>query len=375
MEEERLSELRKRPPDELGVEAVAEAMQIHGRPSSAPSTRLEAVRVLRSACAGDSGAAARAHVLEEGRDLVAEVVAEVVRLCREGEEDGEDRWVGARCRLQLLHNLYADRGASLRRDGELLCPTVRAALGQADDAKTRDLACSVLLHLAAEDMPTQLDRTETLASLLRAAASGSSSSGFALLCLSVLVERRPELWARSWSDLSAAERAAAAEFLRDHHCHHEVAGRRRRRRLPSVLVAALSDRFKSLSSGVLVALADKSKNISDPAELLGLLELLCEVSSHSKEEGSGDASAVLRGDGSLLVDAVYLLRMMNDAGKEEEGGFLSPVSKASEVLAREDLEASPVYGMKRTLVRLVGNLCWEHRGNQDKVRRVLIEFY
>ena len=30
--------------------------------------------------------------------------------------------------------------------------------------------------------------------------------------------------------------------------------------------------------------------------------------------------------------------------------------------------ANPVFGFKRDLVRLIGNMCWRHRKNQDTVR-------
>merc|ERR1712039_388259 len=31
-------------------------------------------------------------------------------------------------------------------------------------------------------------------------------------------------------------------------------------------------------------------------------------------------------------------------------------------------EANPVFGFKRDLVRLIGNMCWRHKKNQDIVR-------
>ena len=43
-----------------------------------------------------------------------------------------------------------------------------------------------------------------------------------------------------------------------------------------------------------------------------------------------------------------------------------PVTKLSEV-SETAIEANPVFGFKRDLVRLIGNMCWRHKKNQDTV--------
>ena len=94
-----------------------------------------------------------------------------------------------------------------------------------------------------------------------------------------------------------------------------------------------------------------------------LLDLLCAWTS--SEDGCG-VRAALQSDASLLIDAVYLLRMAHALGAEVEA--LRPVRKLSE-LDGAAVEANPAFGFKRDLVRLIGNLCWRHRKNQDTVRR------
>ena len=57
--------------------------------------------------------------------------------------------------------------------------------------------------------------------------------------------------------------------------------------------------------------------------------------------------------------------MIHELGTEVEA--LKPVKKLSE-LDEAAVAANPVFGFKRDLVRLVGNMCWRHRKNQDTVR-------
>ena len=57
--------------------------------------------------------------------------------------------------------------------------------------------------------------------------------------------------------------------------------------------------------------------------------------------------------------------MIHELGSEVEA--LKPVKKLSEV-DEAALAANPVFGFKRDLVRLVGNMSWRHRKNQDTVR-------
>ena len=47
-----------------------------------------------------------------------------------------------------------------------------------------------------------------------------------------------------------------------------------------------------------------------------------------------------------------------------------PVRKLSEVDGAA-IEANPVFGFKRDLVRVIGNMCWRHRKNQDTVSNAI----
>ena len=63
---------------------------------------------------------------------------------------------------------------------------------------------------------------------------------------------------------------------------------------------------------------------------------------------------------------------MHELGSEVES--FRPVGKLSDVRATE-AEASPVFGFKRGLVRLIGNMCWRHKKNQDIVSLKSEDFF
>ncbi|KAG8327325.1 Ataxin-10 [Homalodisca vitripennis] len=64
---------------------------------------------------------------------------------------------------------------------------------------------------------------------------------------------------------------------------------------------------------------------------------------------------------AYLLPAV-LLKSIHMAGKEQNNCF-STVPKLSE--ADDKLQNHPAFGFKANLVRVLGNLCWKHKENQD----------
>lgn len=60
------------------------------------------------------------------------------------------------------------------------------------------------------------------------------------------------------------------------------------------------------------------------------------------------------------------------AGQAGDNDF-SPIHKLSELNISDkgvetQVEQHPAFGFKACLVRLLGNLCWRHRENQDQVK-------
>ncbi|KAK3919013.1 Ataxin-10 [Frankliniella fusca] len=106
----------------------------------------------------------------------------------------------------------------------------------------------------------------------------------------------------------------------------------------------------------------------EPREVSKLIEVVACASS--KEPYITE----LQSDKSLLIDCNFLLKSIHMAGQAGDNDF-SPIHKLSELNLSEKgveskIEQHPAFGFKACLVRLLGNLCWRHRENQDQVREL-----
>ncbi|KAK3744636.1 hypothetical protein RRG08_062286 [Elysia crispata] len=70
-------------------------------------------------------------------------------------------------------------------------------------------------------------------------------------------------------------------------------------------------------------------------------------------------------DADLLRCSVSLLRNITDKGKSGDNVF----KREEKASARDNVDPHhPVYGLKKDLIRLIANMAYKHRGNQDLVR-------
>jgi len=98
------------------------------------------------------------------------------------------------------------------------------------------------------------------------------------------------------------------------------------------------------------------KDLVCPIETSKLLMIVCKASSEEKWQ------YILQTDKSLLIETIFLLKMMHDT--EKSNGSLHQKSN----FENEIVEDSPVNGFKCNLVRLIGNLVYRNKTNQDEVR-------
>jgi len=91
-----------------------------------------------------------------------------------------------------------------------------------------------------------------------------------------------------------------------------------------------------------------------PIETSKLLLIVCKASSKEKWQ------TILQNDKSLLIDTIFLLKMIHDT--EKSNGDLHKTRDS------EMDEDSPINGFKCNLVRLIGNLVYRNKANQDEVR-------
>lgn len=129
-------------------------------------------------------------------------------------------------------------------------------------------------------------------------------------------------------------------------------------RIESDLLLLLSDDFKKKSDCILKTVTNYLDDI-EPIEVTLLLEVLASLSG--KSDGS-----LLRNDNSLLINCSYLLRSIHSLGKDGVNNF-SVIAKLPNAKDAIEHARHAAYGFKGNLIRLIGNLCWRCKKNQDRV--------
>ncbi|KAL4226576.1 Ataxin-10 [Mactra antiquata] len=114
-------------------------------------------------------------------------------------------------------------------------------------------------------------------------------------------------------------------------------------------------------SGYVPSMTSNEYNQSQIMCTVKELECLCVASSHYQLYGS------IQDNDQLVHVAVSLLQCIEDVGKEGNNVFtnVDKVSRAGEVNSDH-----PVYGLKRDLIRLLGNMAHKHQHNQNLVREL-----
>ena len=126
----------------------------------------------------------------------------------------------------------------------------------------------------------------------------SEQCDFALLVLKQIL--------KDWDDINCyLENLSAADRMTIFELTENI---QENENLNEKLLKSLVVEFKK-KSGSLFDLKNKDKIVVDPMESSKLLEMISKASSND------DLRKVLQTDMSLLVDAIYVLKMMHDAGK------------------------------------------------------------
>lgn len=275
---------------------------------------------------------------------------------------------------QFLHNACAGRsgpcGDLWRRLGHQLMQNFRMVTGQTEEevSKLANVLFAVAFQLLRNTDPKTSfspDSAEVielskaaLGALCSAGAEEGGLAAFPLLCLQELLKSGRFTELAVYNALDLQHRQALLDVLAEELDRQELSA-------PwlTTTEALLRKAFKARSDEVLTALEMKSG--LDPIELTRLTGLLGTFSSR----GSPSLRNQMQADRSFLINAVYLLRMVHEAGKAADGAgtMFKAVRSLDELNDNAKLEAEPVFGFKRDLIRLIGNLCYDHKVNQDQV--------
>eukprot|EP00096_Caligus_rogercresseyi_P011370 TRINITY_DN4452_c0_g1_i1.p1 TRINITY_DN4452_c0_g1~~TRINITY_DN4452_c0_g1_i1.p1 ORF type:complete len:392 (-),score=73.50 TRINITY_DN4452_c0_g1_i1:417-1592(-) len=240
----------------------------------------------------------------------------------------------SRVALQFLFNVYQ---GSMHIEGikayeDVLMGILRSSL---EDPKTQDYASSLLFL----GIKGGILFNEGIYPLLLTATIRHESH-FALLALQEGLKENFSLLFRALS--TPDNKSALIQIL----CSHEEA-----------LLASgvqVSSLFKEHARRIMNAANGSPWSKDEVFEVPLLLDALVEASSKGK---------TLQEDRDLLIDALHLLKMVHLASSSDP--TFTPIRKLSDV-SDED-KTNSAFGFKRDLIRLLGNLVYEHEGNQGLI--------
>jgi len=213
------------------------------------------------------------------------------------------------------------------------------------DAKSRNILSFCLFNLMkkSENLQSYLQFLPTWLKI----SEDSEESDFVLLCLKHFLEHEPT------ADLEQEHKEKAISLILELELAESLSER---------VVVSLVNEFTFVTDSILTT------NLGDlaclrPRLTTSLLSIIVATSTTKHKLKLQDMK-------SLLINTVYLLRMVHEAGKQGLEDF-RPIGKLSELSKLKEsevgLENNPTYGFKVDLIRLLVNLTWEHHENKTLV--------
>jgi hypothetical protein len=297
---------------------------------------LEALRQLRNAAAQD-----------EHQVVIQTHVTKLIQHLAKSDHE-----LMRRLAWQVLYNCSVGHKTFVKSAAEELDELVITNLNS-EPAKTQNVICA-FLYLYFKDSQSVKETFKGLEMFLAIVCALQNSCDFALLLIKVCIKRLlflPQIANLEWEQRLLVLDVVNAEL-------EEGA-------LAPDAIRFISQEFK-LRCQKLMATFKGNEEAVEPIEASTLLALLGQASSDDA------LRPILQDDKSLLIDAIYLLKMAHDAGKGKESvNVFTPEINLTDLVYSQK-EKSPVFAFKSNLIRLIGNLCFHHQANQDQVHIIVL---
>ncbi|XP_056661008.1 ataxin-10-like [Monodelphis domestica] len=312
----------------------------------------ECFRCLRNACVRCAGNQDMIRDL----DLIGTSVKLVDLFQKLNVINQESRLTAFRCGLQFLGNAVAGNEASQRMLWKDAFPDLFLGCLSYSDEKIVTYSCMILFTcLNSERLKDLQSRNLTVALRVVQAYQKLADADWAFLIISEYLLRSPELVNSLYAKLSHQERVALLDLMIAKLVGDEP--------LTSEFTAAflshtgfVASRFQEKCKSVLKLASSDHSGDEEALTTIRLLHVLCEMSANC------DLLPSLQAFPGLLQTAVETLQMTHLAGKQTPNVFTT-----SPCVRGEGDISSPVAGFKSHLIRLIGNLCYKDKNNQDKV--------
>jgi len=325
----------------------------------------DCVRVLRNLVAG----------IPQNQQIVSELlnstydIWDIIFRCLDEIEGGNQCYLPLlRCTIQLVGNLSVGRTHFQAENLWKITSASEQIFLRSSDLRSKNYICMVLLNViqneelfdiletsgelggSSEEIARQITNFHSIWRNLVDSQLDGAGCEFSLFCLEAVVCSE-----NFFVFLDLSSRLSLLDIIVDVVEKTDV-------RISTENLLVLSEDFQK-QSDVILTTNYGSVDQLNPRNVSNLLLILATASSSEKHREK------LQDVTSLLLNALYLLKMVHMAGKEG-GSSHTPISKMSEldnIKQNGDVEDNPTYGFKANLIRLIANLCWNHQKNKSLV--------
>ncbi|XP_072178745.1 ataxin-10-like [Diadema setosum] len=324
---------------------------------------VECIRIFRNSCA--QSAVNQDAILSSGAMQAVLGLLKIVTSCPEADEPA---LVLLRCSIQLLNNLTVSHEAAQMQTWKLLFPSMLQAILRMRDKKASEYSC-MLMHTCLQnpaccalfrDSPGSVCIMNDVLLL----CCEESDHDFSLLLVQLTLQL-PNIMAQVFEHLdpscqltllqiakSCLEADSEQQLNRDGTSHHF--------NISDSTLVCFADSFRNMAHHILALATDDPENSKKPQVIRDLLEILCSASALSTFRHTFNQM-------EFLLDAsVELLDILERVGRTSENTFSS--SQEFKEPASDGEPSSAAHGFKGKLIQLIGNMCFQCRAFQDRVR-------
>ncbi|KAK9399279.1 ataxin-10 [Crotalus adamanteus] len=257
--------------------------------------------------------------------------------------------VAFRCSLQFLGNIATGNRDSQNSIWKVAFPSLFLNCLNHQDEKIVNYCSMVLFTCLNPERTKQLQEHHSLKialSVLQASRRCPELEWMTLIVTNHLL-KCPELVEALYAKLSDPERTSLLELILSEMKENNVL-------IGEEMATFLAVSFEEKCQSVLRLLSDTNED-KEALVAARLLDILCEATSSPGERRPLQACP------GLLEVALGLLKLVHLAGKQSTNIFTVTYSIGQEEISH------PAVGFKSHLIRLIGNLCYRNKGNQEKV--------
>uniref|UniRef100_A0A8C5W741 Ataxin-10 n=2 Tax=Leptobrachium leishanense TaxID=445787 RepID=A0A8C5W741_9ANUR len=311
----------------------------------------ECFRCLRNACVR----CARNQSLIRAAGLIDETVFLTERLVTTNLLP-ESGLVALRCGLQFLGNAAAGNPDSQNSIWTRAFPELFLNCLKSRDDKVSAYGAMVFFTCLSEDkMPDLQDELDVALSVITGYQNDPEAEWLHLIVTGHLL-KCPQLVKAMYLKQTHQERITMLEIISARFNEQDPVSSEESSSLRQI-GEFISECFQSQCRAVLkLAAPGEGDDDTEALVVVRLLDVLCEMTSNN------DYLSCLQSQSSLLEGLIDILRLTHLAGKQAKNIFTS-VHTAT--LGSELTHA--VVGFKAQLIRMIGNLCYKHKDNQEKV--------